>query len=97
MIFHECFLHRVHFAVCGETFDGGHCAAIGLGCQNRAAFDRFAVEVHGAGAATRCVATNVGASQFGLFADVVHEQRARLNMVRLFRTVDGDGNFHEET
>ena len=81
MVFHECFLHRVHFTVCGKTFDGGHSTTIGLGCQNRATFDCFAVEVHGAGTATRCVATNIGAGQLGLFTDVVHEQRARLDIV----------------
>ena len=57
-------------------------------------FDRLAVEVDRAGAARRRVAADVGAGQAGLLTDVVDEQRARLDVVCVRRSVDADGDFH---
>ena len=57
--------------------------AVGLDGEHRAALHRLAVDVDRARAARRRVAADVGAGQADLFADVVHEQRARLDVVRV--------------
>ena len=52
----ELFLHRVQFAVLGQTLNGGDRFALGADCRVDAAVDGCAVDVHGAGTAVTAVA-----------------------------------------
>jgi hypothetical protein len=86
----EALLHGRQGALgSGQTFDRGHLAAVGLRGEQRAGLHRRAVEEHGAGAAVRGVATDVGAGEAQVLTEVVDEQRARLDLVLRGRTVDG--------
>ena len=53
--------------------------AVGLGGEHRARLHRLAVEQHGARAARRGVAADVGAGEAEHVAQVLHEQRAGLD------------------
>ena len=64
----------------GEALDGQDVGAVGLHGEHGAALHRLAVEVQAARAARRGVAADVGAGQAEGFADVVDEQRARLDL-----------------
>src|SRR5438874_13206062 len=64
----ETFLHRVQSAIGSQSFDGGHCRAIGLNCQQSAGLYRLALEQHRASAADAGFATNMCAGQFAMLA-----------------------------
>ncbi len=93
----EGFLHGIELAAGGESFDGQDLGAVGLNGEHGAAFDGFAVHVHGASAAQRRFATDVRARQTGHFAQVVNQQQARLDGVGALGSVDGesDGSSHD--
>ena len=59
----ERLLHRVQLAVGGQALDGGDLGAVGLDGEHRARLHRLAVEQHGARAARRRVAADVGAGE----------------------------------
>lgn len=50
-------------------FDGGDPTSDGLDRKHQAGFDRYAVELHGAGAAVAVFATEFGSGQAGLLPD----------------------------
>src|SRR5207244_9854531 len=74
-------LHRMQRLTIGETFDGENVGAVGLHGEDRAALHRFTVDVNGARAARRRVATDVGAGEPRVLADEMHEQRSRLDVM----------------
>src|SRR6056297_1180049 len=95
VVLHEGLLHRVQRSVSGgHAFDGAHLLAVGLDGQHGATLHRLAVEVDGAGAARRRVAADVGSGEPDVFADVLHQQGARLHVVRVLGAVDRDGDLH---
>ena len=51
----------IELATGGQSFDGENVAAVGLHGEHGAALDRFAIDVHGASAAQRCLAADVRA------------------------------------
>ena len=79
----EALLQRVQFAVRGQPLDGRHLAAVGLHRKHRAGLRAAAVDEHGARAALARVAADVRAGQVQLFAQEVHEQRARFDLAFL--------------
>ena len=73
-------LHRMQRAIgLGQAFDGDDIGALCLHRQDVAAFHRATVQVNGAGAALTGVAADVSAGEAQVFADVVDQQRARLD------------------
>ena len=95
VVLHERLLHRVQRAVgVGHALDRADVLAVGLHGEHGAALDRFTVQMDRARTARRGVAADVRAGETGLLTDEVHEQRARLDIVRMRRSVDGDGDFH---
>src|SRR5664279_4398718 len=85
-------LHRMQLAVLGEPFDRRDGAALHLRREHRARLDRAPVHVHGAGAALRGVATDVGAGQLQGLAQELDEQRARIDRPGDGLAVDGERN-----
>ena len=85
----------MHHAVFAQTFDGCHCATICLSGEHCATLDRFTVEMNGASATTRCVTTNVCASELQLIAQEMYEQCARLYIFFLLGSIDRDADLHE--
>jgi hypothetical protein len=76
----EAFLQRRQRAVgVRHAFDRGDIGAVGLHCEHRAALHRHAVDIDGAGAAMGGLAANMGAGHRQVFADEMHQQRARLD------------------
>src|SRR5262245_1003530 len=63
----------------GHALDRRDLGTLGLNGEHRAALYRLAVEIDRTGAAMGGVAADVRASQIEMFAEVVDEQRARLN------------------
>src|ERR671939_922110 len=94
VLFPEPLLQRMQLAIAGQTFDGQDLGAIGLYGQDGAGLDRQAVHDHGARAALRGVAADMRARQANHVADIVHEQEARLHVVRALRAVDGERELH---
>jgi hypothetical protein len=84
----------MHHAVFTQTFNGCHRAAVCLHSKHCATFDRFTVKMHGACTATRCVATNVGASELQLVTQKMCEQGTWLNISFLPSSIDGDADLH---
>ncbi len=85
VIFAERFLHRMQRPVRRrQTLDGEHIGAFELQRQHGAGLDRLAVDVNDAGAALRGVAADMGAGQPQVFAQQLHQQRARID-------IGGDG------
>jgi hypothetical protein len=67
----ESRLYRVQRAAAGrETFDRRDPGAVGHHSENRAGFDGLPVDIDGAGAALRCVATDMSSRE----AEIVTEQ-----------------------
>ena len=64
-----------------QALDGGDVAAVGLDGEHGAALDALPVEVDGAGAAVAGVAADDRADLAELLAQVVDEQRSRLDLV----------------
>ena len=75
-------LHRVPLVAVGEALDRGDRRAVGLGREHRARLHRLAVDEHRARAAPRRVAPDLGAGEPARLAQVLHEQGARLDVVR---------------
>ena len=94
MILHEGFLHRMHFAVGDQTFNGGDLRAIGLHSKNCAALHCFAIEVERACATARGIATNVGTSETKVFTYILNEQSAWLYITFVSLAVNSDADLH---
>ena len=94
--FPKPFLHGMQFAVFGQPFDGCQFATIRLHGEDRARLDRLSVEQNGARAADARLATHVRAGEPAVVAQEMDQQRARLDFMLLFQSVDanGDGRFH---
>ena len=76
MAFLESGLHGVHGAVgFGQAFNGGDVSTAGLGCQNIARLDGTPVHDDGAGTALCGVAADMGACQFEVVTQGLHQQR----------------------
>ena len=88
-------LHGMHPPVCvGQSLDRRHIGSLGLCRQDRAGLHGFPVQQYGAGPARRGVASDIRTGQAGLIAEIVDEQRTRLDLVGLDRPVDIDGDPH---
>ena len=90
-------LDGVHHLAVGQALDGRDLAPVGLDGEHRAALHRLAVDEHGARAAARRVAADVGAGEPHVVSQVVHEEPAWLHVARVRRAVDGDGDLHLAT
>src|ERR1700733_376292 len=90
------FLHGIQLVAGRDSFDGQHLRAVRLHCEHGAALDGFSVDVHGASAAQRCLASDMRARQTGHFAQVVNQQQARLDGVGALGSIEGesDGSGH---
>jgi hypothetical protein len=88
-------LDRVQGAVrAAEALDRGDRTAVRLGREYRARLHRDAIQCHGAGAALRSVAADVGAGEPEAVAEQVDEERATWDSSRTQGAVDRqlDGN-----
>src|ERR1051325_646050 len=88
----ESLLHDVQLAVAGETFDRGDRGAVRLHGEHRARLHRLPVEEDRADAALAGVAADVRAGEAELVAQEVDEEEARLDVRRLLRAVDREGD-----
>ena len=70
-------------------FDGLDFGAIGLDREHGAGFDRIAVHMDHTGAALAGVAAHMGAGQFQIIAQEMHQQRAALDLSRRGFAVHG--------
>src|SRR5262245_29375249 len=70
-------LHLVHGAGRREAFDGGDLLALSSADGQRARANRFAVDVHGTGAALRDTAAVFGAGQTDLLTDYPQQRGVR--------------------
>src|SRR6516225_8281556 len=69
MVFAECFLHRMERTVGRrQSLDREHIGSFELQRQNRAGFDRLAVDMHDTGAALRSVTADMRAGKPQVFA-----------------------------
>ena len=87
-------LHRVPLVAVGEALDRRDRRAVGLRREHRARLHRLAVDQHRARAAARRVAADLRAGEAARLAEVLHEQRARLDVVVLRRAVDRHPDLH---
>jgi hypothetical protein len=87
----ESLLHGVQFAVPGQPFNGRHVLPFALLGENGAGLDRQPVQVNGAGAALAGVATDVGAGQADLLAQVLDEERTPLYVRGRLLSIDRNG------
>ncbi len=79
----ESFLHRVQSSVPGDSFDRCNGTAVGLGREHGTGFHCPAVENHRACAALARVTTDVSSCESERFAQIMDEERTRLNVVPL--------------
>src|SRR5262249_54236829 len=77
----EPLLDRMQLAVLGQPFDRHDLGAVALDGEERARLHRLTVHDDGARAALARVATDVGAGEPDVLADVVDEQEAGLHLV----------------
>src|SRR5262245_47676586 len=73
-------LYLVHGAGRREAFDRGDLLALGSADRQRARAHRFAVDVHGAGAALRDAAAVLGAGETDLLADHPQQRGVRFHV-----------------
>ena len=73
MLLPEPFLNWMQVTVTGEAFYGFDSSAIGLDGKHGARFHRLPVEHYGAGAAKRCLATNVRPRQAKHIPQIMYE------------------------
>src|SRR3954463_4104270 len=85
----EGLLHGVQLSVLRDALDRGDRRPVGLDGEQRAGFDRAAVEVDRAGAALAGVAADLRAGQAEAVPDEVDEQRPRLDVGFPLDAVDG--------
>ena len=90
----EALLDGVELAVDLERLDRADLVPGGHRREDRARLHGLAVEQHDAGAAVGGVAAPVRAGQVERLADEVHEQLARLDVVRDLLAVDGHRHVH---
>src|SRR5262249_18997659 len=81
----------------GQAFYGHDVAAIGLYGEHRAGFDAVPVEMNGARAAVAGVAAHHRPALAEPVTEVVHEQKPRLHLVGISRSIDGDSDAHRPT
>ena len=84
----ERFLHGVQLAVHGQAFDGHDVRAVSLHREHRAALDGLAVDLDGAGAAQRRLASHVRPGQSNHLAQVMDQEQSRLHVVGIAFPVD---------
>ena len=89
MLVPERLLDRMQRSVFGETFDRGDLAPVRLDREDAARFHRLSVDQNRARPALTGVAGDVRSGESGDFAQVMHEQKARLNLVLPLPSVDG--------
>src|SRR5207249_774898 len=77
-------LHRMQYAILGQTFNGGDLGAIRLHSKQRAGFHRLTIEQDGAGAANARFTADMSAGQLAVVTEEMDEKRARLDRVLVF-------------
>ena len=92
MLLPETLLERMHLTLGGQAFDGCYFGTMALDGQDRARLDTLAVEVNYARATLAGITADVRSSQIELFAQVVNQQRPRLNIARVRFPIDSDGD-----
>src|SRR5215468_6545488 len=75
----EALLHRMQLSALLEAFDRTHLRTVCLHCEHRARLHRLTVEYHGAGAAMRGVAADVGTREAQPLPDEMNQQQPRLD------------------
>src|SRR5260370_17205677 len=90
MLVSKRFLHRIEFSVGPQAFDSQNVAPVCLHGEHGAALDSFAVEMHGACAAQRRLASDVWTGHAGRFPKVVNKKHARLDGVATLLSVNGE-------
>ena len=93
VLFPEALLHRMQLAFRRQPFDRHHRRAVGLHREDRARLRAAAVDEHGARAALAGVAADMRAGEIEMFAQEVHEQRARFDVRFAHLAVDGNGDW----
>jgi len=88
----ERLLHRMQLAALGEALDGRDMRAVAGDGERRAGFDRAAVDMNDAGAALRRVAADMRAGEAQVFAQVLSQQGAGIDIRRHRLAVDRHGN-----
>ena len=86
----EALLQRGHAVGPREPLHGADLGPVGLHGQDGARLHGHAVHQHGAGAAVRGVAADVGAGEREVVADQVHQQEPRVDGGRVRFAVHGD-------
>src|SRR5713226_5119062 len=79
MLLKEALLQRVQLTVLLQAFDRFDLAAVGLAGQQRAGFDRLAVEQDSAGATVRRIAADMGAREIQVLSDEVDQEQSGLD------------------
>ena len=95
MIFHECLLHRVHFAICAHSFDGLDGSSISLHRKNGAALHCLSIEMDSARSTTGGVATNICSSELEMLSQVMNKKCSWFHVAFGRGSVDGDTDFHQ--
>ena len=90
----ERLLDGVPLLSVGQAFDRRDRRAVGLRGEHRARLHRLTLDQHGARAARRRVAPDLGAGETTRLPEVLHEQGAGFYIVLLRRPVDRDTDLH---
>ena len=87
----ESRLNRMQRAAGGrEPFDRRDRRTVRHHCENRAGFDRLSVDIDGAGAALRGVATDMGSGETEIVPQQMNQKLARFDGSGVAHAVDGD-------
>jgi hypothetical protein len=89
----ERFLQRVQVPVVAETFDGKHLPAVRLYDEHRARFHGLAIEHDSARAAGGGFAANMRSGKAHDFPQVVNQEKARLDFVRVWFSIYRERDF----
>lgn len=97
MLIPESLLNRIELVAGCQSLDGSDVVSISLHRKHGARFDGASVEHDRAGAADRGFAADVRTSHACDVAEVMDEQQARLDFIRVRLAVDGEGDLFSHT
>src|SRR6266849_424352 len=83
-------LNRMQCAAGRETFDRRDPGSVGHHSENRAGFDGLSIDIDGAGAALRRVATDVGSCKAEIVSEQMNQKFARFDRRGLTHAIDVD-------
>src|SRR5207249_10529446 len=88
------FLHWIELTMRRQPLDGDDVRAIGLHAEHAAAFDGFAVQLHGARATEQSFAAHVRTRQARNVAQEMNQQQTRLDLLGITLPVDRKTDVH---